>query len=148
METILYLEDDANLRKWNAAQLREKNYIVQDFYRVDQAKEYFAENETKISLVVTDLNMEDNWLESYQNESCGGYLSGWVWLEHFVYTKTPNMPTIIYSAYNDLLKQEKSSALWLKSNIVFVDKGDDEDKGFQGLLSAMAKMLAPKGEYK
>lgn len=136
---ILYLEDDASLRRWTAEQIREEGYEVIDFSRVDQVKEYFNENMNDISIIITDLNMDDQWLGEYQQESYGGYFTGWVWLERFIYPKFPNFPTIIYSAYIDLLKEIKGSSQLEKNNIICVNKGESDNDCFSELIANIKK---------
>lgn len=134
---ILYIEDDAALRRWTSDQLREYGYIVCDFFRIDQVKEYFNEHMEDIDLIITDLNMDDHWLGEYINESNGGYFAGWVWLEKFVYTKNPNFPTIIYSAYVDYLCEQKTNELKTMENIICVNKGVSDEAGFDKLIKAI-----------
>ena len=146
---ILYLEDESALREWTADELRAVSvlstagYEIDDYFRIDQVKEYIEENRGEVALIITDLNMDDRWLGRYRNESCGGFLTGAVWLERFVYQTTPDVPTIIYSAYIDLLKKEKPHLI--NSNVLCVEKGAGEDFGFEGLLKAVEKILGFEG---
>jgi plasmid replication initiation protein len=135
---ILYLEDDAGERHFTSEHISdrlqkivgEQKYIVKDFSRIDQAKEFFRENMNNIICVITDLNMSDEWLEGYENKTEGGMLSGWVWLNEFVYAEKPDMPTIIYSGFISFLEEslKKNKELHLlhkKRNIKCVDKNGD-----------------------
>ena len=87
---IIYLEDDASMRNHTTNLLKEEGYNVEDFRRIDQVKEMFNEKANDIECIITDLNMDDEWLGEYQVESDGGMLSGWVWLQRFVYTVSPD----------------------------------------------------------
>ena len=144
-QIVLYLEDDANMRRYTAEQLRERGYDVEDFRRIDQVKEFFPANKDKIVCVIADLNMADQWLGEWRHESDGGMLSGWVWLQRFVYPKKPDMPTVIYSGYIPLLKDrlqtEGKLSLLERGNIAYVEKGDGEWEGFGGLLRTLKEKL-------
>lgn len=143
---ILYLEDEVFLHDWivdelnNYAPLTKAGYDVASCYRIDQAKEYFIEYQNDIKLIITDLNMDDRWLEEYSIESYGGFLSGAVWLERFVYTTNPDMPTIVFSAYCDLFAREKPD-LFTKKNIDYVNKGMVVNMGIIELLNKINNQL-------
>lgn len=142
---ILYLEDDANMRSHTASFLEEDGYKVEMFQRIDQVKEYFAEHHKEINCIVTDLNMSDEWLDEYQGESDGCILSGWVWLQHYVYNIMPNIPTIIYSGYipylEDYLRKNHKMNLYTRENLYFVDKGGEENESFEGLKKALENIF-------
>ncbi len=142
---IIYLEDDANMRKHTTSMLKESGYNVEDFRRIDQIKEIFQDKMNDIECIITDLNMDDEWLGEYQNESDGGMLSGWVWLQRFVYPYVPNMPTIIYSGYiqylNEYLKENGEPDLLKKDYIKCVEKGSGNDEGFSGLQETLNNLL-------
>ena len=144
-QIILYLEDEAHLRRHTTELLVEQGYDVEDFRRIDQVKEFFIENHDEIVCVITDLNMSDEWLGEFQNLSDGGMLSGWVWLQNFVYPLKPNMLTVIYSGYIPYLKewlQDKNQLSQMqKTNILCVEKGDGPEEGFSGLLDTLKKLL-------
>lgn len=144
-QIILYLEDDASMRQHTTDYLREKGYNVEDFRRIDQVKEFFPNNRDDISCVITDLNMSDEWLGEYRKESDGCMLSGWVWLQRYVYPLREDIPTIIYSGYISYLhmwlKKNKKSELLKMNNIICVEKGARQDEGFSGLLSSINKIL-------
>lgn len=142
---IIYLEDDANMRRHTTKMLEENGYSVEDFRRIDQVKEIFNKRMGDIECVITDLNMDDEWLENFQLESDGGMLSGWVWLQRFVYPNLPEIPTIIYSGYIPYLKeflQDKNQIHLLDNqHIKCVEKGSNDDEGFEGLLNTLQKMI-------
>lgn len=138
---ILYLEDDAGFRQYMNNLFFKNGYKVISVRRIDQAKEFFLERKDEIDCVIIDLNMDDEWLEEYQIDSDGGLLSGWVWLQKFVYPHIPNMPTIIFSGYIQYLKEylEDKGQLYLleKNHIKCVQKGFGDDEGFDGLMAAL-----------
>lgn len=142
---IIYLEDDANMRHHTTSMLEDIGYKVENFRRIDQIKELFFERMNDVECIITDLNMDDEWLEEYQNESDGGMLSGWVWLQRFVYPYVPNMPTIIYSGYiqylNEHLKEKEELHLLKKEHIKCVEKGSGNEDGFSGLQLTLNKLL-------
>lgn len=139
--TIICLEDDANMRRHTAELLREKGYYVEEFRRIDQVKEFFNEKKNEIKCIITDLNMADEWLEEYQKESDGGMLSGWVWLQRFVYPSKPDIKTIIYSGYvpylKDYLRSNQQLHLLERNPIRCVQKGANDDEGFHGLIKTL-----------
>jgi len=150
---ILYLEDEAFMRSSTTGHLsddlkktlKDQEYVVEDFRRIDQAEECFEDNKENIICVITDLNMSDEWLDGYEGDTEGGMISGWVWLQECVYREAPNMPTVIYSAYISFLEEflEKRGTLNLlhgKDNIALVNKGSEEDDGFRGLIIALRKL--------
>ena len=148
-QIVLYLEDNASMRRYTTELLREQGYDLEDFRRVDQVKEFFPAHKDEIVCIITDLNMSDEWLDDHQVETEGGMLSGWVWLDRFVYPVKPNISTVIYSGYIHILEKYlasmgKLSAL-KKSNIICVSKGDDDDEGFSGLLDALQNTLRIEG---
>lgn len=142
---ILYLEDDASLKRHTTSLLEAENYVVEGFNRIDQIKEYFKNNKDSIKCIITDLNMDDEWLEEYQTESDGGMLSGWVWLQRFVFTYNPNIPTIIYSGYisylKDYLKEKNQMDLLAKDTIRCVEKDVGEKDGFEGLKKTLKELI-------
>lgn len=142
---ILYLEDDANMREHTTAFLKEEGYTVEDFQRIDQVKAYFKKYAQEIGCIVTDLNMSDEWLGEYQNESDGCILSGWAWLQHYVYNTMPDMPTVIYSGYipylKDYLGKNHLLHLYNRDNLFFVAKGGEEGEGFEELKRVLKKLL-------
>jgi len=146
MNKILLLEDNDYMREHIAnlistsKYLERSGYEVVGFQRIDQAKEYFNYHKNEIGCIVADLNMADEWLEEYRNESFGGILSGWVWLHRFVFPIKPNMPTVIFSGFLDELKNNSPPAQLNKKNIAYVAKGAGEDEGFIGLLNAIEKV--------
>jgi len=144
MKRLVYLEDDANMRKHTVTLLKDAGYDVTDFRRIDLAKAYFSANMNNIDCIITDLNMADEWLEDYRDESDGCMLSGWVWVNRFVFPYKPNMPVIIYSGYNPILSQhlqEKDKSALQKSNLILVDKGAEKGEGIDGLKRNLVELL-------
>ncbi len=143
-KVILYLEDEAAMRRHTAELLRKEGYSVKDFRRIDQGKEYFLENYDEIACVITDLNMADEFLGKYRGESDGGYVTGWVFLQRFVYVKKPCMPTIIYSGYipdlEEYLQERNEKSLLGKENVVCVRKGISKNGDFPELIRALKKL--------
>ena len=147
--TILFLEDESGMRRYSVEWLKEKGYKVVDFRRIDLANQHLEKHLEEINCVITDLNMSDEWLGSHRIESDGCFLSGWVWLKYFVFSKRERMPTIIYSGYISYLKSylESKDRLWEleQSNIVCVEKGASQVQGFIGLLYALEHKLHIRG---
>jgi hypothetical protein len=147
---VLYLEDGSALRTSTASRLKEDyGYNVEEFSRIDVAIEFLEdiENINEIVCIITDLNMSDEWLGDYQHESDGAVLSGWVWLQRFVYLKKDNIPTVIYSKFVTYLENElekkgaiSNSNLRNKKHIELVGKGANKNEGFEGLLKALDKL--------
>ncbi|MCL2664696.1 MAG: hypothetical protein FWE82_03710 [Defluviitaleaceae bacterium] len=144
MHIVLYLEDDDALREFTSNQLRARGWIVEDFKRIDQVKEFFTEHFNEIACIITDLNMPDEWLNEHQHKSKGKMISGWIMLQEYIYTVTPTMPTIIYSGYisylEEKLNEERKMSLLNKYHILRVGKGSREDEGFSGLQNALVKL--------
>ena len=147
-QMIVFLEDDAATRRHTTEALSEKGYEIKGFSRIDQAKEYFNDHHSEIACVITDLNLADTWLGKFRKESDGGYLSGWVWLQRFVFTVEPDMQTIIYSGFVDRLTEyltEKNQLdLLRRDNIKCVSKGAMEHEGFSQLLSTLEGIINNK----
>ena len=141
---VLLLEDNDGSREHTAELLRKKSYDVEDYSRIDQAKEFFKKNIDEIICIVTDLNMSDEWLGEYRSKSYGGILSGWVWLYYFVFPEKPDMPTVIYSGFLDELRANISSeqlSLLETKNIKCVAKGTSDNEGFNGLQRAIEEVI-------
>lgn len=142
------LEDNDGSREHTAEKLKKKGYNVEDYSRIDQAKDFFNKHKDEIICIVTDLNMSDEWLGEYRSKSFGNILSGWVWLYYYVFSETPEMPTVIYSKFLDELKAnippEQLSSLGNR-NIKCVAKGTDDAEGFNGLLDAICEIIRRGG---
>jgi hypothetical protein len=147
MGKILVLEDNEFMREHTSELLFESKYFhemkykVFGFRRIDQAKHFFSKEKDTIVCIVTDLNMSDEWLEGYRNESYGCILSGWVWLNRFVFPEKPDMPTVIYSGFLEELNVKIPSDQFEGRNIIQVAKGADDGEGFIGLLNAIKKVI-------
>ncbi len=121
-------------------------YEVVGCSRIDQARTFFEDYMDDIHCIISDLNMNDEWLDKdFLKESYGGTLSGWVWLQHYVYTEKPNIPTIIYSGYigllKDCLKQKDELYKLNRDNIHTVNKGSGRGEGISGLLAELKKII-------
>lgn len=160
---ILFLEDNMKMNKHIKDLLEEclehSEYEIEPVHRIDLARDFFDEHKDEICCIITDLNMNDEWLDNeWLEETNGGIFSGWVWLQHCVYERDPlssedpsvynglpDMPTIICSGYIGLLKENlkrigKTKKLKRK-NIYTVDKGAGEEAGFEKLLKELKKIL-------
>lgn len=102
---ILYLEDSSDLRTEIIEFLKDNNHTVQDCYAIDEAKEYL-EDEPQVDCIITDLNMDDQWLGEHRMDAHGGELSGWVWVRWFVWENPlyNEVPCIFYSGYIGLFE--------------------------------------------
>lgn len=147
---LLHLEDNGYILKQTLRFLEEDGYEVVHFTRIDQAIDYLGKNPhgSGIDCIITDLNMEDEWLGEYQAESDGGLLSGWVWLRRFVYAREENLkiPCIIYSGYiPDLkayLKSENEYYLLSDYPVSCVSKGGNNDNGYNALAKKLKEILS------
>jgi CheY-like chemotaxis protein len=153
MRMVLFVEDRAEMKYTTADQLSvllsgrpEEKYAVKSCGRVDQAIEFFKANKEDIVCVITDLNMSDEWLDDeHKKKTEGGTITGWVWLQEYVFTEKPDMPTVIYSGYIPFLRKklcdDKGRTLLRKNpNIVYVEKGGGKGGGFEGLKVALEKL--------
>ena len=146
MGKILLLEDNDSMRRHTSdllstsEYLTGKGYEVHAFRRIDQAKYFFNKEKDSINCIVADLNMSDEWLGEYRNESFGCRLSGWVWLNRFVFPEKPDIPTVIYSGFIEELKANIPADQLERKNINIIDKGADDDEGFSGLIEAIQKV--------
>lgn len=147
---ILVLEDNSSMNRHLVEHLNEQldheEYEVKDCSRIDLAKEFFDEHKDEILCIITDLNMDDEWVDDeFVKETQGGIFSGWVWLQHYVYTEKSDMPTIIYSGYinylKDYLRSKGEFNKLNKGNIYIVNKGSSEGEGFKGLLHNLKTIL-------
>ena len=132
---ILLLEDDSGFRRHIKKYLEEYGHQVKDFRRIDTAKEYFINNSNKIDLVVIDLNMDDEFLGEYILEADGGEISGWVFLQRFIYPIKPNIPTVIFSGVVD--KIEKYVDKSIQTNIHLIPKCGHNNGGIFELISVI-----------
>ena len=146
-KTLLYLEDAGSLRKDTVEDLEDDGYVVKAFGRIDQAKEYLYNHPSEIDCIITDLNMNDEWLEEYRNESDGCLVAGWVWLNRFVYSRSEflSIPCIIYSGYikylEDYLQQKDKLNLLGQYHIYCVPKGGNDDNGYMALSNKLNKIF-------
>ena len=140
---ILLLEDISGVRIHTKEILEEFGHKVEDFKRIDIAKEFFSKNYNNIDCLVIDLNMDDEFLGEYIAESNGGEISGWVFLQRFVYPVRPNIPTVIYSGLIEELEDIIDKTLY--KNIEFVSKTGVIDGGTDGLISAINRLEKLEG---
>lgn len=160
---ILLLEDAIKMNRHIKELLEEcpelSEYEIESVYRIDLARDFFDVHKYEICCIITDLNMNDEWLDDkWLEETNGGMFSGWVWLRHCVYERDslssedpsiyngiPDMPTIICSGYISLLEQSLKKAGNIKelkkNNIHTVHKGAGEEAGFGKLLKELKKIL-------
>ena len=140
---ILYLEDSAPMRRQTLEFLRKDQFDVTDCFAIDDAKEILADLKQqgqRLDCIITDLNMEDNWLGEYRGESKGCLLSGWVWLRRFVWTDEAyrNVPCIIYSGFITYLKENADYIAHKEEHsIILVEKGE----GYECLRSRLRRLL-------
>ena len=159
---ILLLEDNMNMNEHIKKLLKEQpelsDYRIESVHRIDLARDFFDEHKYEICCIITDLNMNDEWLDvDWITETNGGIFSGWVWLRHCVYNRDPeskdsddyagmpDMPTIICSGYTNLFEEELKKNCKLselrKSNIRLVPKGAGEGMGFSKLFAELKEIL-------
>lgn len=149
MATLLYLEDNGYLLSQTLRFLEDEGYTVISYNRIDQVIDYVHRNPTGegINCIITDLNMEDQWLGEYQEESDGGLLAGWVLLNRFVYAKEAyrRIPSIIYSGYikdlKNYLRETNELDLLNQYPVCCVSKGAEKGTGFKELVRALRKLI-------
>ena len=150
MAKLLYLEDNGYLLKQTLKFLKEDGYDVVSFTRIDQAIDYIKNknpNGDGIDCIITDLNMEDHWFGEYQGESNGGLLSGWVWLNRFVYAneKYRSIPSIIYSGYihelKTYLRDRRETNLLNEYPVSCISKGGKNNNGYNALLDMLKRVI-------
>lgn len=107
---VLFLDDDVGTRQYFSGLLIDRNYEVEQFGRIDQAKEYFFSHYNEIDCLLIDLNMSDEWLGEYQVEAEGGRLSGWIFIKRFIYPIRRRIPTVIYSGFEDYFEKIRYEA--------------------------------------
>lgn len=148
-KTLLYLEDNGYLLRQTLRFLEEDGYTVISYNRIEQAMDYVKRHPSGegIDCIITDLNMEAQWLGQYQEESNGGLLAGWVWLRRFVYDKEAyrRIPSIIYSGYmQDLksyLRERDEYDLLQKYHVSCVKKGVKAVDGYRGLVTKLTELI-------
>lgn len=147
---ILYLEDNGYLLRQTVRFLKDDGYEVIYCSRIDSAKREFQKYHKEIDCIITDLNMDDQWLGDYQEESYGGLLSGWVWLHRFVKTEERywTLPCIVYSGYipelNAYLSERNESYLLGKYNVSCIQKGGSDCNGYSALYRELGDIFHNK----
>ena len=143
---ILLLEDTYSEQRRIVEHLHGDGYIVDAHARIDSAKEFFNSNSKLIDCIVVDLNMDEKWLGDFSTEADGGWRSGWIFLQRYVYPIEPCMPTVVYSAAID-----ETLIVTIRNNapnacIEFVPKGNYADGGIKALLMAIERVTGRRGE--
>lgn len=146
---LLYLEDNGYLCRQTEEYLVEDGYKVQSFTRIDQAIQYLKDhpNGEGIDCIITDMNMDDEWLGEFQGESYGGLLSGWVWLRRFVYisNKYQQIPCIVYSGYiqelRSYLEERHESDLLVEYDVTCISKGGNNNQGYGALYRKLKEII-------
>ena len=141
---LLYLEDNGYLLKQTLDFLKEDGYEVVSCKSIDQAICYLNNNPDGIDCIITDLNMDDIWLNSNRKESEGGLLSGWVWLKYYVFGRI-DVPCIIYSGYIPELNRHLSNYneydLFNNHHVSCVRKGGNDDNGYEMLYKTLERVI-------
>lgn len=97
---ILLLEDKGVAACYLREVLEEEGHTVFLAQNISKAKTYCQKY--PIGCIIADLNMRPDGLKSSEAEQTnGGLLSGWVWLQNYVFNKDESMKkrTIILTAY-------------------------------------------------
>ena len=145
---ILFLDDNGFIAVQTLTLLKQDGYDVESCARIDQANQYLKKEFEKIGCIITDLNMNDEWLNEYQCESDGGRLSGWVWLRRFVYDnkKYKNIPSIIFSGFigylEHYLEDRDESDLLRDSHIHCIPKGGGYGSGYNALVEELKNIIS------
>ncbi len=146
IRTILFLEDNGYLVKQTKRFLEDDGFQVISCARIDLAQKRLNDENLTVDCIITDLNMNDEWLKEYRGESCGGLLSGWVWLRRFVYgqEKYKSLPGIVYSGYIQELESylDSNGELYLLTDlpVKLVRKGGNSDNGYMTLLKTLQEI--------
>lgn len=145
MKTILILEDSScslqylkNILSTNPVLSR---CLIIGCSGICSARDYFDKNKKDICCVITDLNLDDGFIDDiYIDETMGGMFSGWVWIKHYVYDDENRIPIIVCSGYVEYLRKYLGEEACLKleeKNISFVQKEKGYEKNLMGKLSSL-----------
>lgn len=100
---ILVLEDSGAVSVYLTRALRDAGHQVLYAQDIHDAQHYWeSRNEMPIDAMIIDINMQSNGLsEQQRKESCGGLLTGWLWLRDSVLITNPELRqrVIVYSDY-------------------------------------------------
>ena len=148
MARVLFLEDDGCISEQTVGFLKKDGYNVKAVSRIDLAREYLENHYESVDCIITDLNMNDEWLDEYSEESNGTLLSGWVWLRRFVFESKEYIanpcPCIIYSGYiGELNRKLKASELSIlrDHNVRLVEKGGNDEQGYLELKAILSEIF-------
>lgn len=104
---VLVLEDRGSVVFYMVEAIAAEGHAVLHAYGVNDAQSHI-ESEVMIDCIVADLNMSPDGLsEEEMARTEYGLLTGWVWLEEYVFSVHESMRTrtIIYSEYLSDLRQ-------------------------------------------
>lgn len=144
---VLFLEDEAAAYYYLAEYLEEEGFNIYIATNVSRARTLW-ENK-RIDFIIADLNMPPRGLDDTGiAETYSGKLTGWVYLDKYVYSEKPEMKerTIILSAYLEELK-EKISEMKLNGITLIAKKRDevnDDKSDIKEVLKEMAKKLGSR----
>jgi len=150
MQTILYLEDRPEQLDSKADILKNTGFNVIKCSRIDLAKKQYAKHKDEIVCIITDLNMNPEWLESHESESEGGVIAGWIWLWYFVYNRGEKIvPTIIFSGFIEELIERLENpnnvaehTVFSDERIAFIKKGDITSSTKKTLIDMVNKVVS------
>ena len=88
---ILVVEDRGAVSCYLSEALQAEGHVVLEAYNINNAQAHWDHKETTpIDCMVVDLHIPpDGLTEMEKEESCGGVLTGWLWLRGYV---LPNVP--------------------------------------------------------
>ena len=105
---ILVLEDRSSVSYYMKEALNMEGHKVLDAHNIYEAQKHWGKENAQIDCIIADLNMNPEGLKLEEmEETVGGMLTGWVWLQKYVFRTKPHMKhrTIIYSDFKDELEE-------------------------------------------
>jgi DNA-binding NarL/FixJ family response regulator len=103
--TILFLEDKGAVTEYVTEALKRLGHVVIEAYDVNDAQSAWEDRVSQpIDCLLVDLNMPaDGLTDEEKGRTAAGLLTGWIWLETYVFPEVPEMRTrtIIFSDYLD-----------------------------------------------
>ncbi len=141
---ILLFEDRGTVAKYFREALEDAGHEVLHAISVYDVRSHWEDHE--IDCLIIDLNVDPQGLtEEEAGRTNGGVLTGWVWLDAYVYKENPAMKsrTVIYTEYKDKLESHVDEAD--REGITVISKRGS-DKPMAELLERVARIAAEVAE--